>query len=143
MTVRNSVITPEKDMMIDMLLHGDTITSIAESCHVSRQSIYAWKSEPVVIAELNRRREALKKTSSDMILSYVPDCVKNVYELASGSGDQRVRLQANKFLIEMGLGKAAANTANNNDNDLNDGDNHKNTNDLKKEIDNIREMKAI
>lgn len=101
MAVESHIITKEKDDMINMLLSGISIKEIAESCNVSRPTIYAWKKEPLVMAELDRRREQLKKTAQDRIVSNVGTCIDNMYDMANQKTDQRVRFQANKFIIEL------------------------------------------
>ena len=64
-----------------------------------------------------------------------------MYQMANQNSDQRVRYQANKFIIEMALGKATT-TVNNNNSDTGTGEN-KTTNELKEEMDNIKQLKAV
>ena len=128
MAMESHIITREKDLMIDMLLNGNTIKDIANACHVSRPTIYSWKSEEIIKAEIERRREQLKKTAQSKIISKVSDCIDNMYAMAMQKTDQRVRFQANKFIIEQALGKATTSA----------GEDNKNANDLKQELDDIK-----
>lgn len=142
MAVESHIVTNEKDKMIDMLLSGFNIKDIAEACKVSRPTIYAWKKEPLVMAELERRREQLKKSAQDKIVSNVKTCIDNMYAMANQKTDQRVRFQANKFIIEMALGKA---TANNSDSSIgsNKDEGSTDTNTLKQELDDIKNLQVI
>lgn len=99
-----SIINLEKDRMIDMLLSGINIAEVARTLNVSRQTIYAWKKEKEVEAELERRREQLKKSAQDKITNDICTYVDNMRELACRSTDIRVKFQANKYLIDQCLG---------------------------------------
>lgn len=141
MAIESHIITKEKDAMIDMLLSGINIAEIARQCNVSRATIYAWKKEPLVEAELERRRSLLKKSAQDKITSHVSACIDNMYAMANQNKDQRVRYQANKFIIEMALGKATTTVQ---DNSTNDKDNKStNVNELKSELDDIKNIRAV
>lgn len=141
MAIESHIITKEKDAMIDMLLSGINIAEIARQCNVSRATIYAWKKEPLVEAELERRRSLLKKSAQDKITSHVSTCIDNMYAMANQNKDQRVRYQANKFIIEMALGKATTtvqdNGADNKDSKVTD------TNKLKEEMEDIKNLRAV
>lgn len=142
MAMEKHIITREKDLMIDMLLSGSTIKSIADACKVSRQTIYSWKSENLVKAELERRRAALKKTAQDKIVHNVEQCIDNMYEMANQNTDKRTKFQANKFIIEMALGKASSGQDTNAIVDE-EGKNTKTANELQAELDNIKGLKAV
>jgi transposase-like protein len=103
-----SVINIDKDRMIDMLLSGINIAEIARSLNVSRQTIYAWKKESIVEAELEARRGQLKKTGQDKITNDVCTYIDNMKEMANQKTDNRVRFQANKYLIDQCLGSPTA-----------------------------------
>ena len=141
MAMEKHIITREKDLMIDMLLSGSTIKSIADACKVSRQTIYSWKSENLVKAELERRRAALKKSAQDKIVANVGECIDNMYAMANQKTDQRVRFQANKFIIEHALGKASTGIDANAVVDE-EGKNTKTANELQAELDDIK-LKAV
>ena len=135
------VITNQQDRMIEMLLRGDTIADIARSLNVARSTIYEWKKKSEIIAELESRRSQLKKTGQDKITSNLCTCIDNMMAMANQKTDQRVRFQANKFLIEMGLGKAT--TGSNVSNVIDEGDKKdKTANELQAELDDIK-LKAV
>lgn len=136
-----NIITKEQDLMIEMLIEGETISHIAKKIGVTRQSIYTWKDKDYIKAELEARRHMLKKSAQDRITRDICNYVDNIKDLANNSTDQRVRLQANKYLIDQCIG---APTAAKEDNNLgNDKENNKDTNTLKKELDEIKNLKVI
>lgn len=134
-----SVISTDKDRMIDMLLSGMSIAEISRILNVSRPTIYVWKKEDVVLAELEARRRDLKKTAQDKITNDVCTYIENMKEMANQKTDGRVRFQANKYLIDQCLGspvaakeesKIKSNKNNNND-----------SNTLRKELDILKVIK--
>lgn len=141
MAFESHVVTREKDLMIDLLLSGEKIAEIARRCNVSRATIYAWKMEPLVVAELEHRRELLKKAAQGKIISKVNDCVENMYMMAMSSKDHRVKFQANKFIIEHALGKPA--TSSEEDSNAPVDENNKSGNELKKELEDIKNIRAV
>jgi len=103
-----SIIDASKDKMIDMLLSGISIAEIARKLNVSRQTIYVWKSEGIVMAELETRRQQLKKTAQNKIASDICTYIDNMKQMANQKTDNRVRFQANKYLIDQYLGSPTA-----------------------------------
>lgn len=136
-----SVINFDKDRMIDMLLSGINIAEIARTLNVSRQTIYAWKKEKEVEAELERRREQLKKSAQDKITNDIGTYVDNMKALACNSTDIRVKFQANKYLIDQCLGSPSA--AKEENKISGEGSEEKDTNTLKKELDDIKNLKVV
>lgn len=136
------IITAQQDKMIDMLLSGENISDIAKILNVARSTIYEWKRKPLVMAELETRRSELKKTAQDKITSDVCTYIDNMKQMANQKTDNRVRYQANKFLIEQCLGKATTIDEKNISPTGNDKDN-KNANELKAELEDIKNLKVI
>lgn len=135
-----NIIDTSKDKMIDMLLSGISIAEIARKLNVSRQTIYAWKSEEIIMAELESRRQQLKKTAQDKIASDICTYVDNMKEMANQKTDNRVRFQANKYLIDQYLGSPTA--AKEEANTLTGKENiDKNT--LKAELEDIKNLKVV
>lgn len=135
-----SVINLDKDRMIDMLLSGINIAEIARKLNVSRQTIYAWKKEKEVEAELEKRREQLKKSAQDKITNDICTYVDNMKELACNSNDIRVKFQANKYLIDQCLGTpSTAREEIKIDNTKGSTDPNK----LKQEIEDIKNLKVV
>jgi predicted DNA-binding protein YlxM (UPF0122 family) len=136
-----SVINLDKDRMIDMLLSGINIAEIARTLNVSRQTIYAWKKEKEVEAELERRREQLKKSAQDKITNDVCTYVDNMKELACNSTDIRVKFQANKYLIDQCLGSPSATKEESKT--PGEGGGEKDKNELKNELEDIKNLKVV
>lgn len=130
------IITVQQDKMIDLLLTGENISDIAKQLNVARSTIYDWKSRSEIKAELERRREQLKKSAQDKITNDVCTYVDNMKELACNSTDIRVKYQANKYLIDQCLGSPSA--AKEDNKDTNTGKENTDTNTLKKEIEDIK-----
>lgn len=136
------IIDTNKDRMIDLLLSGVAVSEIAKVLNVSRQTIYAWKEITEVKAELERRRTHIKKTAQDKIISNVTTCIENMYDMANQKTDQRVRFQANKYIIDQALGSPSSSnkeqiTSTGLDNSVMDKNN------LKEEIEDIKKLKII
>lgn len=135
------IITTQQDRMIDLLLSGENITNIASILSVARSTIYDWKSRSDIKAELERRREQLKKSAQDKIANDICTYVENMKELACKSTDIRVKFQANKYLIDQCLGSPSAAKEDTKDNS--DGDGNKDTNTLKAELEDIKNIRAV
>lgn len=132
-------ITVMQDDMIEMLLAGMNKSEIAKKLGVNRSTIYNWEDKAEVRAELERRRQAIKKSAHNRIVEGACTYVDNMKDLANNSNDQRVRLQANKYLIDQCLGIA---TATKDEIITSDGDTNKDTNTLQKELDNIKNLRV-
>ena len=135
-----SVISVEKDKMIEMCLADIAVTEIAKKLNVSRTTIYAWLKEKEVMAELEEREQQRKKFGNSKIVRYLPTALDNMIDLANNSTDIRVKFQANKYLIDQGLGspstaKEEVNTPT--------GKEGTDKNTLKNEIDEIKNIRAI
>lgn len=123
-----------------MLLSGINIAEIARTLNVSRQTIYAWKKESIVEAELEARREQLKKTGQDKITNDICTYIDNMKEMANQKTDNRVRFQANKYLIDQCLGSPSAAKE---EVKTTTGKENTDTNTLKKEIEDIKNLKVV
>lgn len=97
-------ITAEQSKMIDYILLGENISNIAEKTKKTRQTIYNWLQLDYVQEELNSRRNELKKTARNRVTSQVSNLLNNMFNLAYYSNDQRVKLQANKYLLDQCIG---------------------------------------
>lgn len=127
--------------MIDLLLQGEQITDIAKIVGVNRSTIYVWKDKPYIKAELDRRRQDLKKTAHNLITRDICTYVDNIKDLANNSTDQRVRLQANKYLIDQCLGSPT--TAKEETINTDTGDKDKDSNTLKNELNEIKNLALV
>lgn len=136
-----NILSKEQSDMIDMMLEGVPMTSIAKEIGVHRSTLYVWKDLDYVRAELEERRRQLRKAAKDKLAANVESYVTNLIDLANNSTDQRVKLQANKYLLDQAIGSPST-TKEETDTSGND-DKNKDTNTLKKELDDIKNLKVV
>lgn len=136
-----SVISIDKDKMIEMYLSNVKITEIANKLNVSRQTIYAWLKEKEVMAEVEERRQQLKKIGQNKITQNVCTCIDNMIDLANNSTDPRVKYNANKYIIDQGLGSPSAAKEDSNTNSTGTENVDKNT--LKAELEDIKNLTVV
>lgn len=133
-------ITEEQYKMIDLLLEGKPIASIARILNKSRTSIYNWLSTEVINQEIENRKSQMRIVAKDKITSNIGSCVQNMIDLANNSKDPRVKLQANKYLIDQVLGVPGTSK----DNTFVNGENNSNNeNKLRAELEDIKNLKVI
>ena len=128
-----------KNKVIDEILEGKKMTEIAKDNGLYRSLLYRWLKEDAFKAELETRRAQLRKSASDKITGRVDHLVANMLDMADNSTDNRVRYNANKYLLDRALGTPTAAKEVTNDNNSGEGDTDENK--LKKQIDNIRAIK--
>jgi transposase-like protein len=136
-----NILSKEQSDMIDMMLEGVPMTSIAKEIGVHRSTLYVWKDLDYVMAELEERRRQLRKAAKDKLTANVASYVTNLIDLANNSTDQRVKLQANKYLLDQAIGSPS--TTKEETDTSGNGDKNKDTNTLKKELDDIKNLKVI
>ncbi|MCI5630175.1 MAG: IS630 transposase-related protein [Clostridium sp.] len=135
-----NIITKEQSEMIDLILLGHSITDIAKNTlKLHPSTLYAWLHKDAVVAELEERRKALRKAARDKITGNVNKCLDNMLDLANNSSDTRIRFQANKYILDQAIGIPKA-LIESNDKDIKDKE--KDTNTLKKEIDDIKRLRV-
>lgn len=134
------MVTKEQSEMIDYLIQGKSISEIAKILNKARTKIYAWLNLDDVIEELEDRKRELIRAARDKINSSLELCLNNMIELANFSNDSRVKLQANKYLLDRALGvPTAAKEEDNSD----DKEKNKDVNDLKAEMEEIKKLTVI
>lgn len=122
--------------VIDLILEGHKMTEIAKETGVYRSQLYRWLDKSEFKAELEARRARLRKSANDKITGQINTLADEMLKLATTSSDQRVKLQAIKYLMDRALGTP---TATKEDSPLSNGDDkNKDTNDLKKELEDIK-----
>lgn len=134
------MITKEQSEMIDYLIEGKSISEIAKILNKARTTIYAWLKLEQVNEELEDRKRELTRADRDKINSSVDMCINNLLELANFSNDQRVKMQANKYLLDRALGTPTI-AKEEDDNSSNKDD--KNKNDLKNDLEEIKKLTVI
>lgn len=134
------MITNEQHEMIDMILEGKPITLIAKSLNKSRATIYTWLKLDFVNQELEKRKTEMKCEARTKIITNVEVCISNIFELANLSKDPRIKFQANKYLLDQAIGSpGTAKEELNTPKVKGEVD----TNTLKKELDDIKNLKVI
>lgn len=126
--------------VIDLILEGHKMTEIAKDTGIYRSQLYRWLDRAEFKAELEARRAQLRKSARDKITGQVNSLADEMLNLAINSTDQRVKLQAIKYLMDRALGTPTI--AKEDVNNIDDKDN-KDTNTLKKEIDDIKNLKVV
>ena len=134
------MLTNEQNDMIDMILEGRSVLEISKRLNKARSTIYAWLKVPDISDEINSRKETLVKSARDKIVSKIDSCIDNIIDLANNSNDNRVKFQANKYLIDQAIGVPGVNKEDDKNSLNNKSDNH---NALKAEIDEIKKMRVI
>jgi hypothetical protein len=125
--------------MITMLIEGERITDIARKIGVSRTSIYTWKDNDEVKAELNRRTQDIKNQGNAYILKDVQTYIDEVKRIAKSSTDQRVKFSANKYLIDRTLGVPTATG----DEDMDNNSDNVNENELEEQLKKFKNMRVV
>lgn len=129
-----------QSQIIDLILEGHKMTEIAKETGVRRTQIYRWLDREVFKAELESRRAQLRKSAKDKITGQVNTLADEMLKLAMNSTDPRVKLQAIKYLMDRALGIP---TAAKEDNKAHGDDKTKDTNTLKKELEDIKNLKVV
>lgn len=135
-----SEVTDLQSKIIDLILEGHKMTDIAKETGVRRTQIYRWLDREEFKAELETRRAQLRKSARDKITGQVNVLADEMLKMALNSTDQRVKLQAIKYLLDRSLGiptAAKEETVIDDTNKVNDG------NTLKKELDDIKKLKVV
>lgn len=135
-----SEVTDLQSKIIDLILEGHKITDIAKETGVRRTQIYRWLDREEFKAELETRRAQLRKSARDKITGQVNVLADEMLKMALNSTDQRVKLQAIKYLLDRSLGIP---TAAKEDKIIDDSKKVDDGNTLKKELDDIKKLKVV
>lgn len=126
--------------IIEMILEGKEKTKIAKELNIARSWLYKLMDKPEFKAELETRRNHLRKSAKDKITGQVNTLTDEMLKLARESTDQRVKYNAIKYLLDRSLGvPTAAKEEDNSD----DKEKNKDVNDLKKDLEEIKSLKVI
>lgn len=126
---------------IELLATGKTVSNTATLVGVNRKTIATWKQQEKFKAELDSRVAEFKKIGRTKIIQQVPKCIDNVIELANNCTDSRVKFNANKYIIDQGLGSPSA--INKEEINTADGEEGTDQNTLKNEIDEIKNIRVV
>ncbi|MGL5153093.1 MAG: helix-turn-helix domain-containing protein [Clostridium sp.] len=134
-----SDINEVQSKVIDLILEGHKMTEIAKETGIYRSQLYRWLDKAEFKAELEARRAQLRKSAADKITGQVNTLADEMLKLAIKSTDQRVKLQAIKYLMDRALGIPAIMK----DTTTTDTTSEINTNSLEKELEEIKKLKVI
>lgn len=134
------ILAKDQYEFIDLYLEGVNITEISKVLNKSRQTLYTWLKYEAVQVEIENRKARIRNEAKDKINMFVNTCVDEMKKLALNSTDQRVKLQALKYLLDRSLGTP---TAEKNDTVVVEDDNNKDINALKKEFAELKKLKAV
>lgn len=133
------MLTKDQEKLITMLIEGNRITDIAKKIGVSRQTIYSWKDNSEVKAELDRRKQDLANQGNQLILRDLTTYIDNVKDLANDKSDKRVCLAANQYLLNRIYGNPTAVVETNNEDT---GDNV-DTNELEIQLNEFKKLRKV
>lgn len=135
------MLTENQIQAIDYLLSGTlTKADIAKRVGISTRTLYRWEKDEEFKAELDKCRNHLKNKATNRIVNETNSLVDVMLDLAYKSSDQRVKYNATKYLLDRSLGVP---TAAKEDNSDTGDDKDKNTNDLKAELEDIKNLKVV
>jgi len=126
---------------IDYILSGTMLKQeIANRVGISTRTLNRWENDIEFKAELDRRREQLKKCGEDKIVNETTNLVAQMLDLAYKATDLRVRYNAIKYLLDRSLGVPTV--AKQGDNIQGDKEN-KDANALKKDLEEIKKLTVV
>lgn len=126
--------------VIDLILEGHKMTEIAKETGIYRSQLYRWLNNEDFKAELESRRAQLRKSAKDKITGKVNTLADEMLNLAMNSTDQRVKMQAIKYLLDRALGTP---TISKEDDSSGDKEKNKDDNALKAEMEEIKKLTVI
>ena len=136
----NNIITEDQHRMINMIIEGVPLTKIAKELNKSRSTLYNWLTLDSINNEIEGRKAQLRREAKAMMTYNVNVFVKNIMDLANNSNDARVKLQANKYLLDQIIGAPATS----NENRKVDNKNvQSNPVDLKKELEALKKIQVV
>lgn len=126
--------------IIEMILEGKEKTKIAKELNIARSWLYKLMDKPEFKAELETRRNHLRKSAKDKITGQVNTLTDEMLKLARESTDQRVKYNAIKYLLDRSLGVP---TAAKEEDSSDDKEKNKDVNALKAEMEEIKKLTVI
>lgn len=133
------MLTKDQEKLITMLIEGHKITDIAKKIGVSRQTIYSWKDNAEVKAEMDRRKQELANQGNQLILKDITTYIDNIKDLANDKSDKRVCLAANQYLLNRIYGNPTSVIESSGDDDGNNVD----ANELEAQLNEFKKLRKI
>lgn len=126
---------------IDYLLSGTMLKQeVADRVGISARTLNRWENDIEFKAELDRRREQLKKCAENKIVNETTNLVDKMFDLAYKSTDHRVKYNAIKYLLDRSLGVPTVAKA---DNNSEDDTVNKDANALKNDLEEIKKLTVV
>jgi len=89
---------------VELILKGETNTSIGKKIGVSRNSVAAWKDDELFKAELSKQRQALKSKADERLLMNLDPLLDRLVDIALTSDSDKTSLDAIIYAINRVLG---------------------------------------
>lgn len=89
---------------IELILKGDTDTSIGKKIGVSRNSVAAWKKDETFKAELCKQMQALKSKVDERLLMNIEPLLDRLVNIALKSDSDKTSLDAIIYALNRVLG---------------------------------------
>ena len=105
-------LTDQQLQAIEVLSMGAKNQDAATVVGVDLRTIVRWKANPLFKAELNRQIEINKKTVDDRIINFADTVILNILDLANKAKSEKVRLDANIYLLNRLAGTPVAKVEN-------------------------------
>lgn len=134
-----SMLTRPQEEAITMYIEGNTISDIARSLKVTRNTIYNWLDKSEVKVELDRRKQCIATQGNQYILKDLKTYIDKIKELAKDKSDKRVCLSANQYLLNRIYGNPTAVV----DEESNTDNGSVNENELEEQLKKFKNMKVI
>lgn len=126
---------------IDYILSGTMLKQeVADRVGISTRTLNRWENDIEFKAELDRRREQLKKCAENKIVNETTNLVDKMFDLAYKSTDHRVKYNAIKYLLDRSLGVPTVAKV---DNNSKDDTVNKDANALKNDLEEIKKLTVV
>ena len=105
------MLSEKKLMALELMAMGDsTMQEIAKKCKCSFKTLYNWKEEEEFSNILQKRtvqfQNAIQAEGKARLMAKCQLALDNVFRLANTSESDKIRLDANTYLLDHILGKA-------------------------------------
>lgn len=101
---------------INLLSEGINISEVARRIGKSRQAIYLWLADENFKAELDRTLQQIKTEGQQKIIAGLGKYISNIEYIANNSKSEKVKLDANAYLVDRVLGRPTSKVDMSNDN---------------------------